>query len=121
MEEAQVVTIKLERNYIAACELPPIHVLDQPMKITPLDDLQPLVVTDVQEVYVIKDEPQLAPYQVPIDEQEGDSSILDYPEPIVATFESQVEFQEDEGEDLNTLQCLLVHPISEDEKFQEDE
>jgi hypothetical protein len=36
-------------------------------------------------------------------------------------FESHAEFQEDEGEDLNTQECSLVPPISEDEKFQEEE
>jgi hypothetical protein len=45
LEEAKTAAIKLERNYLAAFELPPIHVLDQLVKITPLDDLQPLVVT----------------------------------------------------------------------------
>jgi hypothetical protein len=79
LEEAQAAAIKLERNHLAACELPPIHVPDQPVKVTPLDDLQPLVVTEVQEVCVIEDEPQLAPCQVPKDEQEGDSPILDDP------------------------------------------
>jgi hypothetical protein len=29
LEEAQSVAIKLERNYLASCELPPIHVPDQ--------------------------------------------------------------------------------------------
>jgi hypothetical protein len=111
-EEVQVVAIKLEINYLAACELPPIHVPDQPVKVTPLDDLQPLVVKEVQEVCVIEDETQLAPYQVPRDEQEGDSPILDDLEPIVAPVESHAEFQEDEGEDLNTQECSLVisHP-----------
>jgi hypothetical protein len=121
LEEAQAVTIKLERNYLAACELPPIHVPDQPVKVTPLDDLQPLVVTKVQEVCVIEDEPQLAPYQVPREEQEGDSPILDDPEPIAAPIESQEMFQEDEGEDVITQECSWVPPISEDERFQEDE
>jgi len=121
LEEAQVVAIKLERNHLAACELPLIYVPNQPVKETPLDDLQPLVVTEVQEVCVIEDEPQLALYQVPKDEQEGDSPILDDLEPIVAPFESQAEFQEDEGEDVITLECSWIPPISEDEKFQEDE
>jgi hypothetical protein len=75
LEEAQVVTIKLERNYLATCELPLIHVPDQPVRVTPLDDLQPLVVPEVQEVCVIEDEPQLALYQVVREEQEGDSPI----------------------------------------------
>jgi hypothetical protein len=48
LEEAQVVAIKLEKNHLASCELPPIHVPDQPMKVNPLDDLQPLVVTKVK-------------------------------------------------------------------------
>jgi hypothetical protein len=117
----KLAAIKLERNYLATCELPLIHVPEQPVKVTPLDDLQPLVVTKVQEVCVIEDEPQLAPCQVPRDEQEGDSPILDDLEPIVAPFESHAEFQEDEGEDLNTQECSLVPPISEDEKFQEEE
>jgi hypothetical protein len=68
LEEAQVAAIKLERNHLAACELLPIHVPNQLVKVTPLDDLQPLVVTKVQEVCVIEDEPQLAPCQVPKDE-----------------------------------------------------
>jgi hypothetical protein len=76
LEEAQAATVKLERNHLAACELHPIHVPDQPMKVTPLDDLQPLVVTKVQEVCVIEDEPQLALCQVPRDEHEGDSPIF---------------------------------------------
>jgi hypothetical protein len=63
------------------------------VKVTPLDDLQPLVVTEVQEVCVIEDEPQLALYQVPRDEQEGDSPILDDPEPIAAPFESHAKFK----------------------------
>jgi hypothetical protein len=42
--------------------------MNQLVKVTPLDDLQPLVVTEVQEVCVIEDEPQLALYQVPRDE-----------------------------------------------------
>jgi hypothetical protein len=92
LEEAQVSAVKLERSYLASCELPPIHVLAQPMKVTPLDDLQPLVVIEVQEVCVIEDELQLAPYQVPRDEQEGDSPILDDQEPKAALFESHVEF-----------------------------
>ena len=75
----------------------------------------------MQEVCVIEYEPQLAPYQVPREEQEGDSPILDDLEPIVAPFESHAEFQEDEGEDLNTQECSLVPPISEDEKFQVEE
>jgi hypothetical protein len=56
LEEAQAAAIKLERNHLATCEIPSIHVLDQPMKVTPLDDLQPLVVTKVQEIHVIEDE-----------------------------------------------------------------
>jgi hypothetical protein len=121
MEEVQATTIKLERNYLAACDLPLIHAPDQPVKVTPLNDLQPLVVIEVQEVCVIEDESQLAPYQVPKDEQEGDSPILNEPEPIVAPFESHAEFQENEGEDLNTQECSLVPLFSEDENFQNDE
>ena len=68
LEEVQAVTIKIGRSYTAACELPLIHVPNQSVKVTPLDDLQPLVVTEVQEVCVIEDEPQLALYQVPRDE-----------------------------------------------------
>jgi hypothetical protein len=75
----------------------------------------------VQEVLVTKDEPQLALYQVPRDEQHDGPSGLDNPEPIIAPFESNAEFQEDEGEDLNTQECSLVPLISEDEKFQEKE
>jgi hypothetical protein len=113
MEEVQVATIKLERNYLSTCELPLIHVPHQPVKVTPLDDIQPLVVTKVQEACVIEDEPQLAPYQVPKDEQEGDSPISGELEPIVAPFESHAEFQEDEGEYLNTQDCSLVPLINE--------
>jgi hypothetical protein len=105
LEEVQDFAIKLERNYLAACALPLIHVPDQLVKVTPLDDLQPVVVTEIQEVCVIEDEPQLALYQVPRDEQEGDSPILDDPKPIVAPFESHAEFQEDEGENLKTQEC----------------
>jgi hypothetical protein len=68
LEEAQVAAIKLERNHLAACELPRIYVSDQPV-------------------------------------QKGDSSILDDPEPIATPIESQVEFHEDEGEDVITLEC----------------
>jgi hypothetical protein len=32
LEEAQVAAIKLERNHLAACELPSIHVSDQPVQ-----------------------------------------------------------------------------------------
>jgi hypothetical protein len=53
LEEVQDFAIKLERNYFAACALPLIHVPEQPMKVTPLDDIQPLVVTEVHEVCVI--------------------------------------------------------------------
>jgi hypothetical protein len=42
-------------------------------------------------------------------------------QPIAAPIESQAEFQEDEGEDVITLECSWVPPISEDEKFQEEE
>jgi hypothetical protein len=92
----------------------------QPL-VTPLDGLQPLVVIEVQDVCVIENEPKLAPYQVPRDEQKGDSPILDESEPIAASFESHVDFQENEGEDLNTQKCSLVPLISEDENFQNDE
>jgi hypothetical protein len=88
LEEAQAVTVKLERNYLATCELPLIHVLEQPMRVTPLNDLQPLIVTKVQEVCVIEDEPQLALYQVPRDKKDDHPSGVDYPKPIVAPFES---------------------------------
>ena len=75
----------------------------------------------MQEFYVIEDEPQFAPCQAPKDEHEGDSPILDDLEPIATPIESQVEFQEDEGEDVITLECSWVPPISEDGKFQEEE
>jgi hypothetical protein len=55
----------------------------------------------VQEVCITEDEPQLAPYQVSRNKQEGDNPILDDPKPIATPFESHAEFQEDEGEDLN--------------------
>jgi hypothetical protein len=58
------------------------------VKVTPLDNLEPLIVTKVQEVRVIEDEPQLAPCQVLGDEQERDNPILDDMEPIVAPIES---------------------------------
>jgi hypothetical protein len=102
LEKVQATAIKLEINYLVAHELPPIHVLDQLVKVTPLDDLQPLVVTKVQEVCVIEDKSTLAPYQVLRDEQKGDYPILDDPELIITPFESHIEFKEDEGEDLNT-------------------
>jgi hypothetical protein len=76
MEEAQVVAIKLERDSMATYGFILIH------------DFQIPIVKLVQEVRVIEDEPQLAPYQVPRDEQEVYSPILDYPEPIDAPFES---------------------------------
>jgi hypothetical protein len=60
------------------------------------------MVKAVREVLVSKYEPQLAPCQVPRDNQNDHPSCLDYPEPIAAPFESRAEFQEDEGEDLNT-------------------
>jgi hypothetical protein len=91
MEEVKATAIKLEINYLASCELPLIHIRDQLVKATPLDDLQPLVVTEVQEVCVIEDEPQIAPYQVSRDEYKGDNPILDDPEQIDAPFESHVE------------------------------
>jgi hypothetical protein len=46
---------------------------------------------------------------------------LDDPKPITAPFESHAEFQEYEGEDLNTQECSFVPLISEDENFQDDE
>jgi hypothetical protein len=109
LEEAQVDAIKLERDFMAAYDFISIH------------DFQLPIVNAVEEVYVIEDEPQLAPYQVPREEQVDDDSGLDDLEPIAAPFESQAEFQEDEGEDLNTQECSMVPPISEDEKFQEEE
>jgi hypothetical protein len=121
MEEVQAVAIKLDKNYLAYCELPLIHVPHQLVKVTTLDDLQPLVNTEVQEVCVIEDEPQIAPYQVPREEQEGDSPILDDLEPTTAPIESQAEFHEDYGEDVITLECSWVPLISEDENFQEEE
>jgi hypothetical protein len=45
VEEAQVVSIKLERNFLAAYKFPPIHVSKQLVKVTPFNDLQPSVVT----------------------------------------------------------------------------
>jgi hypothetical protein len=71
----------------------------------------------VQEVCVIEDEPQLAPCQVPKDEHEGDSPILDDLEPIVAPFESQAELQEDEGEDVITLECHGFLPFTKMKSF----
>jgi hypothetical protein len=109
MEEAQVDVIKLEKDFMASYGFIPIH------------DFELLIVKAMREVCVIEYEPQLALYHVPRDEQEGYSPILDDPKPIAAPFESCVEFQEDEGEDLNTQECSLVPPISEDEKFQEEE
>jgi hypothetical protein len=87
----------------------------------PIHDFQLSIVKAVQKVYVIEDQPQLALYQVPRDEQEGYSPILDDLEPITALFESHAQFHEDEDEDLNTQECSLIPPISEDEKFQEQE
>jgi hypothetical protein len=108
LEEAHVDVIKLETNFMATYGFIPIH------------EFQLTIVKALQESCVIEDEPQLALYQVPRDEQEGYSPILDDIEPTTTPFESHAEFQEDEGEDLNTQECSLVPPISEDEKFQED-
>jgi hypothetical protein len=41
-------------------------------------------------------------------------------EPVVAPFESYVEFQEDEGEDLSVQECSLVHS-NNDDNFQQEE
>jgi hypothetical protein len=65
----------------------------------------------VQEILVIKDEPQLAPCQVPRYKHDDHGPRLDDSEPIVASFELHAEFQEDEREDLNTRECLLVHLV----------
>jgi hypothetical protein len=105
LKEAQVVAIKLERDFMAAYGFILIH------------DFQLPIFKAVQEVCVIEDELQLTLYQVPRDEHEGYSPILDDPEQIAAPFKSHAEFQEDEGEDFSTQECLLVPPISEDEKF----
>jgi hypothetical protein len=48
MEEAQDAAIKIEINFLAAYKFPPIHVLDPPLKVTPFNDLQPLVVIRAQ-------------------------------------------------------------------------
>jgi hypothetical protein len=53
--------------------------------------------------------------------QDGDSSILDDSKPIATPIESHAKFQENEGEDVITLECSRVPPISEDERLQEDE
>jgi hypothetical protein len=53
-------------------------------------------------------------------EQEGDSPILDDPDPIATPIESQAKFQENESEDVITLECSWVPPSSEDENFQEE-
>jgi hypothetical protein len=87
------------------------------VKATPLYDLQLLVVTEVQEVCVIEYEPQLALYQAFRDEQEGDSPILNDPEPIAAPFESHAKFQEDEGEDLNTQSVHWFLPLVKRKNF----
>jgi hypothetical protein len=120
LEEAQATTIKLERNFLASYKFPPIHVPDQPLKVTPFNDLQPSVVTRAQEFLVIEEEPQLAPYQVPGDEQDDDGSGLNDQEPVAAPLESYAEFHEDEGEELSVQECSLVHS-SDDDKFQEEE
>jgi hypothetical protein len=120
LEEAQVVAIKLERNILAAYKFPLIHVPDQPVKVTPFNDIQPSVVTRAQEFLVIEEEEQLAPYQVPGDEQDDDGSSLDDQEPVVAPLESYAEFHEDEDEELSVQVCSLVHS-SDDDKFQEEE
>ena len=109
MDKAQVVVIKLEGHFIAAYCFILIH------------EFHLLVVKAMHEVLITKDEPQLAPCQVLKDEQDNHGLGLDDLEPIIAPFESHAEFKEDEGEDLNTQECSLVPPISEDEKFQEDE
>jgi hypothetical protein len=66
-------------------------------------------------------EENLSCCQISREEQVDNDSGSDDPEPIVAPFESQTEFKEDEGEYLNTQECSLVPPIREDEKFQEEE
>jgi hypothetical protein len=100
LEEAHIVAIKLEGHFIAAYGFILIH------------EFQLLMVKAVKDVLVFKDEPQLAPCEVPKDEHDDHSSGLDYLEPIATPFESHAEFQEDEGEDLNTQQCSLVPLIS---------
>jgi hypothetical protein len=110
LEEAQVIAIKLEGHFIASYGFIPIH------------DFQLPVVKAVQEVLVTKDEPQLAPCQVPRDKQDDHgASSLDDQEPVAIPLESYAEFHEDEDEGLNTQECSLVPPISEDGKFLEDE
>jgi hypothetical protein len=44
LEEAHVVAIKSEINYLVAYEFPLIHVPNQPMKVTPFNDIQPSTV-----------------------------------------------------------------------------
>jgi hypothetical protein len=109
LDGAQAIAIKLEGHFITAYGFILIHEFQLPM------------VKAVQEVLVSKDEPQLTTCQVPRDKQDDLPSGLDYPEPIDSSFESHAEFQEDEGEDFNTLEYSLVPLISEDEKFQEEE
>jgi hypothetical protein len=65
-------------------------------------------------------EENLLCHQVPIDEWDDGPLGLDDQEPIIVPLEPDTEFQEDEGEDLNTQECSLVPLISEDEKFQEE-
>jgi hypothetical protein len=44
LEKAQVISPKLESNILLAYRFPLIHVLDQPGKVTPFNDIQPSVV-----------------------------------------------------------------------------
>jgi hypothetical protein len=47
-----------------------------------------------RKILVIEEEEELAPYQVPGDEQDEDGSSLDDREPLVAPLESYAEFHE---------------------------
>jgi hypothetical protein len=104
LEEAQVVAIKLEGHFISTYGFILVHEFQLP------------IVKAMQEVLVTKDEPQLAPCQVPKDKQDNHGSGLDDLKPIATPFESNAEFQEDEDEYLNTQGCSLVPSMSDDKQ-----
>jgi hypothetical protein len=109
LEEAQVATIKLEGHFNATYNFIRIQEFQLP------------VVKAKWEVHVTKDEPQLAPSQVPRDEQDDGPLGLDDQEPKATPLEPYAKFHEDEGENLNTQECSSFPRISDDEKFQEEE
>jgi len=113
LEEAQAVAIKLERNILAAYRFPSIHVPNQLVKVTPFNDIQPLVEFLVIEKGQID---QLAPYQGPGDKHDNNDSCLDAHEPIVTPLESYAEFHEDEDDELS----FQARSINDDEVWQKE-